>query len=118
MEVCNSGEWGTVCDIGFDTNDALVICRQLGYNGTSRFAESVHMQHNYNVTPIHNCVDVAVRYCCSSFAFGEGTGDILFAELGCTGSESSLLECGHDASAISGCSHSEDVGIICSSMYQ
>ena len=27
---CNS-EWGTICASGFDTNDANIVCRQLGY---------------------------------------------------------------------------------------
>ena len=32
VEMCIGQTWGTVCDHGFGTNDARVICRQLGYN--------------------------------------------------------------------------------------
>ena len=31
MEVCIGKVWGTVCDDGWSSNDARVVCRQLGF---------------------------------------------------------------------------------------
>ena len=33
VEICVDGFWGTVCDNGWDVNDATTVCRQLGLSG-------------------------------------------------------------------------------------
>ncbi|KAI8491792.1 hypothetical protein Bbelb_305970 [Branchiostoma belcheri] len=86
-----NGAWGTVCDDRWDANDAAVACRQLGYQ---------------------NGVYVALT---SKFGAGSGGKESIFLdEVGCSGSESNLDHCSHPSHGTHDCSHSEDVGIICS----
>ena len=35
VEVCVSGIFGAICDVGWDQLDAQVACREFGYNSTS-----------------------------------------------------------------------------------
>ena len=87
VEMNYNGEWGTVCDDGWDSIDAGVVCRQLGFgsSGTSY----------------------------SNAYFGQGSGSILLDNVTCTGSESTLDECGYLGGNTRSCSHSKDAGVRC-----
>ena len=54
-------------------------------------------------------VTVAVSYA----AFGQETGQIFLDNVGCTGTESSLLSCSHRGIGVHDCGHSEDAGVVC-----
>ena len=50
----------------------------------------------------------------SGAKFGPGTGDIIFTEASCIGTEAEILQCYHN-SLIESCSHDNDAGVICQS---
>ncbi|XP_038051846.1 uncharacterized protein LOC119724729 isoform X2 [Patiria miniata] len=86
VKVYLSGEWGTVCDDYWSIEDALVVCRQLGYS-------SVASEHT---------------------KFGPGSGPILMDDVSCSGNEEVLGDCPHVGRDNHDCSHDEDVGVVCS----
>ena len=45
--------------------------------------------------------------------FGPGTGRILLDNVACRGSESRLINCGHNAIGVHNCIHAEDAGVRC-----
>lgn len=36
LEVCRLERWQTVCNVNFDTTDASVVCRELGFSRMSK----------------------------------------------------------------------------------
>jgi hypothetical protein len=89
VEVFHNGYWGTVCNDGFNKDDAKVVCRQLGYQTSSPIAYS-------------------------SDKYGEGSGKIWMTNVECSGSESRLVDCKKsDWGFVYFCSHSQDVGVNC-----
>ena len=89
VEVNYNGEWGTVCDDGWDDTDAGVVCRQLGFGSSG--------------TAI------------GSAGFGQGSGPIFLDNVSCGGNETVIASCGHLGINITrSCSHSEDAGVRCS----
>ncbi len=87
VEVLHRGQWGTVRDVGWDLPDAAVVCRELGCGEALSAPKSAH--------------------------FGEGSGRIWISQLECTGSESTLTNCGFFGWGVKA-NHTEDAGVICS----
>ena len=87
VEVNYNGEWGTVCDDGWDLNDAQVVCSQLGFGPAIAIRENAY--------------------------YGQGDGVVWLNNLNCTGHELTLDDCSHDGWGIVNCSHTEDAGIQC-----
>ena len=84
MEVYHNGEWGTVCDNGWDLNDAQVVCNELDFG-----------------------------YAITDGFYGQGSGRIWLGNLDCTGNEQTIENCPYQGWGIESCSHSQDAGVKC-----
>ncbi|KAH0626618.1 hypothetical protein JD844_001702 [Phrynosoma platyrhinos] len=88
VEILHNQKWGTVCDNGWDVNDARVVCREVGCGEALAAA--------------------------SAAQFGQGSGPIWMDQVNCTGEENSLRECPPKTLVEHRCDHSKDAGVECS----
>ncbi|XP_048012241.1 scavenger receptor cysteine-rich type 1 protein M130-like [Megalobrama amblycephala] len=88
VEVLHRGQWGTVCDLGWDLADAAVVCRELDCGEPVDALSDAH--------------------------FGSGSGPIWMSNVWCAGSESTLKNCRSFGWGKSTCDHAKDAGVICS----
>ncbi|XP_028416711.1 deleted in malignant brain tumors 1 protein-like, partial [Dendronephthya gigantea] len=88
VEVFYNGQWGTICDHGWDFRDARVVCRQLGY------PDAVSSLQREQVP--------------------SGSGQMWLADVRCTGKEKVISRCLHLGWGINYCSHWKDAGVECS----
>ena len=89
VEVYHNGEWGTVCDDGWDLNDAQVVCSELGYG----YATAAVLHAFY----------------------GWGSGQIWLDDVNCVGTEVAIRNCSHNGWGLHNCYHGEDASVRCSS---
>ena len=106
VELCYNNQWGTVCDDGWDNNDASVACRQAGFSSSGKSLSS-NILLFFLLFPY---TDAAVG---RSGLFGGGVGQILLDEVACVGTEPSLFDCSSRGLQVHNCGHHEDAGVIC-----
>ncbi|XP_017293033.3 neurotrypsin [Kryptolebias marmoratus] len=85
VEVYLHGDWGSICDSGWNDLNAAVVCRQLGHSGGAVAAGG----------------------------FGQGKGPIHLDQVRCTGKEEFLGECPTLGQNIQGCRRRQDAGVRC-----
>ena len=85
----HNGGWGTVCNDGIDTTEAIVACKQLGY--------FTAMEFDPNLT--NN--------------FGNSSLPILMDDVTCVGSETMITSCYSNPIFEHDCDHTKDVAIHC-----
>lgn len=85
VQVCGYGVWGYVCQHGWGTASAQVVCRQLGYSTTGQYHMAIVVYSSF-------ASFLGALQCSRSF-FGYGNGTLWLNYVHCSGTETNLLDC-------------------------
>ncbi|XP_010070899.1 PREDICTED: deleted in malignant brain tumors 1 protein-like, partial [Pterocles gutturalis] len=88
VEVLHEEKWGTVCDRGWDEQDAKVVCQQLGCGMALAVSDGLD--------------------------FGVGTLRVWLDNVNCQGTETTLTKCRASPWGESSCSHGKRASVVCS----
>lgn len=91
LELCLGGAWGTICDAGWDWDDARVACRQLGLDAGGEALQGGWFPQAPASVPVH------------------------LAGVSCLGGEPGISACASQpaSAATTTCDHRYDAGVIC-----
>ena len=87
VEIFHDDKWGTICSHDWDIQDAMVVCRQLGFPQATKAYGNASREEN---------------------------GTVWMTKAGCLGNESFLYECNHSGWENNNCNHSKAAGVQCS----
>ncbi|XP_050394984.1 neurotrypsin, partial [Patella vulgata] len=88
VEVLYNRRWGAICSDNWGPEEAAIVCDELGFDKKGAVAK----QNAY---------------------FGAGTLPLILHNVDCIGHEDALASCKHNGWGKTGCSHSEDVSVVC-----
>lgn len=89
VELMLNGEWGTVCSKNGDNLQGRTFCRQMG------FVDGIAISNRTR-------------------NYGNGTGPIFLKDVACTSSDKSFLSCSNAGwKQVSGCTHEDDLEVMC-----
>eukprot|EP00927_Polykrikos_kofoidii_P003209 TRINITY_DN1127_c0_g3_i1.p1 TRINITY_DN1127_c0_g3~~TRINITY_DN1127_c0_g3_i1.p1 ORF type:complete len:256 (-),score=29.55 TRINITY_DN1127_c0_g3_i1:59-826(-) len=92
LEIARQGVWEPVCSDGFTDGAALIACKQMGFDGSTK---------------------PSISQTCNAFGLDFCSSPPGLSRLACTGTETSLLSCSYDAGEEVFCATKESVVISC-----
>ena len=129
MEICINNAWGTVCETDFGSQEATVICTQLGFSERGKAA--IHVMHEQWAVLLVNVLTVLCFIVTSKhvmFPLVEARilnaaeyiriprrvdGPIFLDRLDCTAGDTALFQCESAFRGLTLCTHEEDAGVHC-----